>query len=830
MGTTTGNANNLPLSYYRIVPLCQVPLTPGRHTITAVINVAGDSVPTNDTIVRTVNVRFCGGEYIVGSCLGSQYPNLTTLMDTIQHSGVAGAVTFRLCEEVFNEQITLGPIVGTSPTNTVRFTTEAGATTYAKITHNPTNASNYVFAIEGASYVTFDSIYFYANYTTGTGNSIYANVLRIGGSQRINIHDCEIRSKASTASSTNANVILLGDANSYITINNCIIDSGYYGVRSFNNNLSDNITISNNKILHFWYQGVHLRNTDTVSISRDSIASGVAINAKPLTGIYVANSIQASIQRNFVTLTDQRTGGKRGIVVSNCRGTNIDRVTLYNNMITVYGTAAASLVSTGIYIDSLCRNVNVYYNTAAVYAGPTQPNTMAFSCQRSSNIHVLNNIFDNRSQGYAYYVAIDTCIASSNFNVYYSNAVPHPTTGARKFAKWGANEPVCLDSLRAINGKETNSIEEYPYYVYYPTNLKLKLAQFSDKAQYNPDVITDVFGITRPQIPTPTIGAHEFIRCSHDVSVAELLSPVMPAITTGNNPEVLNIETDSILVHVRFYNNGESPETNVTWSAYFANVSPTISSEVRTIRNMPIGRLIEDSVKVPSPLGILDTHYMVVECNLSTASSDCDMVNNFDTAQFFIYPAYDLQLVSVAVDSTVDEKHCRMYQVPLRYTLKNAGKKDFPGDFAFTLGYDYYCHQPSTQSFPNFPGSDNTDVHTFGSGNDLPVGTNRDVLLSVPNQPNLYPTGYIGDITVRLRGFVHHEFDVKYHNDTTNYINITSNHTPEMPIAHDTMVDYGTYGNLYATQNANRTIRWHRDTTSGNFFYTGNNNYTRSTH
>ena len=827
---TTGNANNLPLSYYRIVPLCQVPLTPGRHTITAVINVAGDSVPTNDTIVRTVNVRFCGGEYIVGSCLGSQYPNLTTLMDTIQHSGVAGAVTFRLCEEVFNEQITLGPIVGTSPTNTVRFTTEAGATTYAKITHNPTNASNYVFAIEGASYVTFDSLYFYANYTTGTGNSIYANVLRIGGSQRINIHDCEIRSKASTASSTNANVILLGDANSYITINNCIIDSGYYGVRSFNNNLSDNITISNNKILHFWYQGVHLRNTDTVSISRDSIASGVAINAKPLTGIYVANSIQASIQRNFVTLTDQRTGGKRGIVVSNCRGTNIDRVTLYNNMITVYGTAAASLVSTGIYIDSLCRNVNVYYNTAAVYAGPTQPNTMAFSCQRSSNIHVLNNIFDNRSQGYAYYVAIDTCIASSNFNVYYSNAVPHPTTGARKFAKWGANEPVCLDSLRAINGKETNSIEEYPYYVYYPTNLKLKLAQFSDKAQYNPDVITDVFGITRPQIPTPTIGAHEFIRCSHDVSVAELLSPVMPAITTGNNPEVLNIETDSILVHVRFYNNGESPETNVTWSAYFANVSPTISSEVRTIRNMPIGRLIEDSVKVPSPLGILDTHYMVVECNLSTASSDCDMINNFDTAQFFIYPAYDLQLVSVAVDSTVDEKHCRMYQVPLRYTLKNAGKKDFPGDFAFTLGYDYYCHQPSTQSFPNFPGSDNTDVHTFGSGNDLPVGTNRDVLLSVPNQPNLYPTGYIGDITVRLRGFVHHEFDVKYHNDTTNYINITSNHTPEMPIAHDTMVDYGTYGNLYATQNANRTIRWHRDTTSGDFFYNGNNNYNRSTH
>ena len=44
------------------------------------------------------------------------------------------------------------------------------------------------------------------------------------------------------------------------------------------------------------------------------------------------------------------------------------------------------------------------------------------------------------------------------------------------------------------------------------------------------------------------------------------------------------------------------------------------------------------------------------------------------------------------------------------------------------------------------------------------------------------------------------------------------------------MVDYGTYANLYATQNASRTIRWHNDTLGDGFYYNGNNQYARSTH
>ena len=829
-GQTDGSANNLPLGYEREVHLLRAHMTPGRHTITAVIHIPGDTIVSNDTIRRTVNVRFCGGNYIVGSCSGSDYPTLTAAIDTLTNAGVAGAVVFDLCNQTFEEQINIGNIVGVNDSNTVTFQTIPGSAAQAMIYHTPTNASNHVVWLNNTNHITFRNIYFYANYNTGNNNNIFANVMKIDGSTNIHITGSTIRSKATANSSTNANLVLLGDENHHITIDSCILDSGYYAIRTVDNNFSEWVNINENIITNFWFQGIHIRNTDTLTIFHDSIRSSSPLPSKPLTGIYVANGKRVSIQRNSIYLLDTKTGGKRGIAVSNCKGTNIDRVAIYNNMISLYGSAVASLSSSGIWVDSLSKYVNVYFNTASLYAGDNQPNTRVFSCQNSSNVHVLNNIFNNRSRGYAYYVAIDTCVVNSNFNVYYSNAEPHPTTGNRNFAYWGGNICVNLDSLRLVNNRETNSKEEFPFF----TNdycLSLTTAQFAGFAQYNPDVTTDVFGKIRPQIPAPTIGAYEFHRLNHNLVVVDITEPQMPAVTTGANPTVYNIESDSVMVKARFYNNGEAPETNVTWYAYLKNVSPQQRSVTRRIPRLPLNTLYEDSVKVPSPLGVIDTQYMVVTIQLDSTIQDAYPENNTTDTAFFLYPAYDLQLVSVALDSTVDPLHCRMYQVPLKYTIRNVGKKDFPAAFQFTLGYDYYAQQSGSQvlpSFPNIPGTNSADLRNFSS--DLPVGNTRDIVNSPSVQPNLFPTGYIGDLTIKLRGFIHHENDLKPLTDTTNYINITSNHTPEMPIPHDTMVDYGTYANFWATQNAFRPIRWHRDTVSGNFFYNGNNNYGRSTH
>lgn len=834
---TSGSANNLPLGYSRTLPLLSTHLTPGRHSITGVVLVPGDTITSNDTISRTFNVRFCGGTYLIGSCSGSDYPTLTAAVDTLMNAGVQGNVTFDLCPQNYNEQIILGHVAGADRNNKVTFRTRPGSAQMAKITRTPSNSStNYVIDLNAANYVTFDSIYFYSHYTTGSGNNIYANVASVTGSNNVAFRNCVFRSMKTTASSTNANIMFLGSENHYITLDHCVLDSGYYSIRSLNNVSSDNINITNCDITNFWFQGIYLRNTDTITITDDSIAAGCLVAGKPLTGIYLANIRHANVQRNFILLMDNATGGKRGIVANNCRGTNLDRVAIYNNMISLKGTAVASLSSSGIWVDSLSKYVNVYYNSARLYAGANQAATRTFSVQNSSSIFVMNNIFDNESKGYAAYIAIDTCVSTFNYNNFWSNCEPNANTGARKFVKFGTPDYPNLDSLRLGTNTNINSFELDPLFNS-ERDLRLRIGILADRAQYNPDVTTDVFRNIRPQIPQPTIGCYEFnsIRMVHDVAVATVVDPYVPAVTTGSNAQVNNIETDPITVRATFFNNGTSNiEAGCTWYAYIADVSPAVISETRTLPALGHNATVLDSVTLDSPLGVVDTQRIVVVINIGPGVTDAHPENNVDTAEAFIYPAYNLQLMSAVLDSSVDARHCRMYDPAIRYTLKNVGFKDFPGDFNFELGYDYFVQNPSGVSFPNMPAFHNGGPYNFGAV--LPVGITREIIINPADRPDLYPYNYPDDVTIRFRGWVNYEHDVKPANDTTNYINIVSNHTPNTPIVHDTAVDYGSYGNLYATQtdgatnNKHFVLHWTRDSINVSDFYNGGNNYNRSTH
>lgn len=850
--STTGNANNLAMGYSRTVPLMSQALTPGRHTVTAVVRVTGDNVTANDTIRRTFNVRFCTGSYTIGSGSGMNYPSMTVALDTLQNAGVAGNVTFLLNGQTFNQQLNLGAIDGTSNTSRVVFTTNPAATSRAKITFNPTQAANYVMALNGPSYVTFRDIDFYAGYT-GTGTSAYANVLRLANTDNVKFANCTIRSKASkatngniTATSTNANLVLIDNANTYLTIDSCVLDSGYYAIRTVSTNTnSSQLRFSENTISNFLFQGIYLRNCDTVYIEHDSITSGTAIAGKAMTGILVANGRNISVKRNFVLLMDNATGGKRGIELRNIKGTNIDRSVVYNNMVSLKGTAVASLSSSGIWIDSTSKYMNVYFNSVRLYAGATQAATRAFSVSKSSQIHVMNNVFDNESKGYAYYVDVDTNLAISNYNAYWSNAEA-AANGSRKFVHWGnvtaTADRTCLDSLRVYNHQDVNSKEEQVYFVS-DRDLSLALAQFSGLGQYNPDVMVDIFNTTRNQIPPPTIGCHEFYTRSCNLTVAAILEPHWPTSITGNNAEVLNIETDSILVRVQLYNNGSSPLRNVTWHAYMAGTNPLVRSYSRTIRTLPVRTMVEDSLRLASPLGIQDSQWCVVVADVDTTGAmvDDDPTDNIDSAHFFIYPAYDLKVVSITITDN-DPAGCRLFNVPINYTIKNEGKKDFPADFTFQLGYDFYVpNMPTGFDTPtdpanNYPGMGISPSETFGTV--LPVGTDLPLTINAQYWPNMYPTNFRGDLRgtnqVKLRGWVTYENDIKPLNDTTNYINVVAKHTPPMPVGNDTMIDYGSYGVLTAMDSdgvdltSHNVIRWCRDSTSGETFYNGTNNYNRS--
>lgn len=830
--TVSGTAGNLTTGHRLVVPMVSTHLVPGRHRIRAAISVVGDTVPSNDTIDRIFNVRFCTGTYTIGSAAGNDYSTLQLALDTLHNAGVAGAITFRLQGGTYSGQYEIGNVYGTTYTRTVRFA-PAFEASEVKITHAPTQASNYVLRLNGAANIIFDSIYFYGTYTNTSGNA-YSNVIRVDNSENITFRNSTIRTRSRAAFTNTSNLVVIGDGNEYITIDHCLLDSGYYQVTTFGGGTTTghHLTVNNSDLLNFHYRAIDVRNIDSIQVQSDSITSQMTVANKPLMGIRVANARNVAIKKNFILLMDNFSGGKSGIQLYRCKGTNVDRVTVYNNMISLKGTGVGgSLVSSGILIDSLSTYVSVYFNSVRVYAGTRQLNTKAFTVERSSKVFPLNNIFVNESQGYASYVGADTCIQLSNYNVYWSNS---DTSITRKFCYWGKECPT-FDSLRTVansgsgNGNETNSMEDRPIFEG-ERDLRMHLAAYSGLAQYNSDVTDDIFDSIRPQIPTPTIGCHEFTRLMHNIAIAEIVEPIMPSITTGNNAEVFNIETDSIMVRVKLYNNGMAPEFNVHWYAILDETNPQVRSVDRHV-NLPLRTMVEDSVKLFSPLGVVDSQRVIVFLVLEDGA-DANPLDNVDTADLFIYPAYDLKVTGVAYAPT-DPPGCRMNQVPITYTLQNMGKKPFPGNFYFNLGYFAYCHTPSglDNVIPNLPAT-NEETVSFGDGNDLPEGTTRDVTLSAPYQPNLFPTGQLQDITVRLRGWVTYEHDVKPLNDTSNYINIPSYHTPEAPIPHDTVVDYGTFANLFATQNATRPISWGRDSSGVYFFQLQNTTgqYARSTH
>ncbi len=811
---TTAGILNLPLGYSVDVPLFSQYLSPGRHTIAASLFVPGDTTLNNNSISRTFNVRFCAGTYTVGTAAGSDFTTMTATLDTLHNAGVAGPVVFSLAPETFTSQLTFGNVEGLDSVNTLTFETQPGNNTQARIVHTPTTAANYVATLNGVHHVLFRNIEFYANYTTGSGNNIFANVLKIDAGDHITFDSCTIRSKKTTASTTNANLVLIGDGIRDLTITNSTLDSGYYAIRTVGATTGSNFTFTNNAVKGFWFQGFNIRNIDNVTINANDIKAGVTVNGKPFTGISVANANGLSVQRNSIYLTDNATGGKRGIQIAGCTGTNLNRVTVYNNMISLYGSGVASLPSAGIWVDSLSRYVSVYFNTVRLYAGANANATRAFSVQLSSNVHVLNNIFSNFSQGYAYYVASDTNVANSDYNVYFTNAIPNANTGVRRYVHWVADSST-IESLRAVNGKDLFSIDEEPYF-YDEYDLRLRIAQFSGLAQYNPDVPVDIFGETRIQ-PNPTIGAFELARAEHNISIARIILPEMPA----NANDVRNIETDSIDVLVEFYNNGSAYETDCSW---FCQLLGTAVVSPRRLLDLPVRTAVLDSVRIPSPLGIQDTQIVKVFLSMPNGVVDTNMDDNELSKSFFIHPAFDLA-ATVATITNNTPAGCRLHDVPVTITLRNAGKKDFPGNASIDIGVEYYVSNPANISLPNMPGLI-TEMITLGS--DLPVGTTRDVTFSPANYANLYPVGYNGDITVRLRGFYNYDHDIKYANDTTPWINVQSNHTPPAPEGVDTTIPYGVYTQVHATQVQSRVIRWHRDSNDV-FFFNGNNNYSRST-
>ena len=794
------------------VPFTMQPMTPGRHLITVVVNATGDLIPTNDTIQMVAQVRFCGGDYTIGST--GTYATILEAIDTLNSVGVAGPVRFLVEPDTYEGQVQLARIEGASAQNTITFRSSTGVASDVLITAAPTNANNYVVKLaDSAAHIRFEYV---TMKSTATGN--FNNVVSVANASNIRFEGATLRVK-NTADNANASCVALGSGVNGLYFTGCLLDSGYYSIKStgVSAGSSRQVQFDSCRLTNFTTKGVDLSGVYQFTIERCTVRSGMSVARRPLTGISVANSVGALvISKNNVVLSDLQNGGKTGILLKSCRGASqsLDKVLLHNNMVSVSGSGnvgastGSTVVSTCITIDDAStdssRFIEVYFNTLRLATSDNRNTTAAFMAGATArDLYVSNNIFSNFTGGYAYFVTPGATVVISDYNNYYSNT----TTATTRLAYWNG-EANSLVALRLANQTDASSHNLQPYFVS-ADDLHMTTSNLSGLAHYNLDIPEDIDGTTRTQIPPPTIGAHEYPMPAHDVSVAAISHPVL----TDNI-----VEGDTIMVVASFYNNGSSSERNVTWYADVTGVTGAVSP-TETVTVIPTQGMVTDTTYIIMPIGVIDTQTVVVHLSLP---GDLNPDNNEASSRFYVYPAFNIQAYMASVSQGSPATGCNLQNATITLTLKNTGRKPITPSMQLTIGYQVIMNTPGV-TVPNLPIWHEEYINLPTA---LPVSGSQSVSFATP--ANLYPTGLESNISVKYRAWVHYEYDLVPSNDTTVYISKQSNYNPQPPAGVDLHIPYATTDVLWASQVNQFPISWYRDSTQSPFY--NPTTYTNSTH
>ncbi len=804
-------------------------MTPGRHTVRVIVSAPGDNISSNDTIVRSFMVRFCNGSYTIAPT-GGDYQSFGEAIDTLNIVGIQGPVVFNVAPGTYNEQVVLNNIPGSSAEHTIGF---IGTGDSVLLTAATTQDLNYVMLLDSASYVTLSKFRIEARPTASGNAGNYGNALVMQKGSHITIDSLTVRVKGSLNNVNGSCVVLMGDISNLVFTNN-VCDSGYYSLRSMGTLLNYNdMTITGNVFGNFWYQGINLRGVNNLMVNSNEVKSGIIasnVTGRGLTGIYLAQTSGVfSLQKNKIYLIDGKNGGKRGIQLENvnCIASNPGLVS--NNMISCSGTGTAGLTPqkpSGIWIDSSSSYLNVYFNTIRVYCGNItgaySENSYSFYAGPTiSHVQVMNNIFSNFSKGYAYYVSENNTISISNYNAYY--------TESTRPLQW---KLLCNDlaALQNSNSDDGNSVFSEPYFVS-DHDLHLVMTNYAGIAQYNADVPDDIDNVVRQQVPGPTIGAHEMSVVTHDIAVVRIIEPLMPANLNFNPPNNMppHIESDTVRVVAQFYNNGLAPESNVTWYAYLEGHEAATRTVTRNLGNFAPGQTKIDSVMMPTTLGIKDSNIIHV---VAVLAGDNEPANNDRTGDMYLAPAFNLAASRMSTDHT----GCNMENTIVRIHVKNEGFKDVPAGTTFKIGFHPEITSPANLTISTMP--DTVEENTT-LANPLLMGQTATINFSQP--ANFYPTNQSVDIKFRLMGWVNYLYDITQTNDSTSKTQASQSpiidafFSPTPPVGYDTIMPYGTWGAVRASQENSIPIRWYRDTTSTFFFPASNQvtvntaNYNRST-
>ncbi len=434
------------------------------------------------------------GTKTVGS--GGNYTTFAQALDSLAILGIGGPATLSLLNGDHPGHLTVLPVAGASPTDTLVIQSQSGAAS-ASISYTAADNSaneNFVIRLYGADYVTIKDLTLNAN--GGTNNAAIAIRLR-EGADNVNILNNVLNGYATTSSSYNLALIYSGGSlgDNRVIVGNTFNNGGHgvYLNTNVSNILSTGTRITNNNFTYQGYRAVYLEDHDAPVVSGNTISTSASASTS-YTGIYLAYTDNAlRIEQNTI---DAVNGGY-GIYFNYCDGAGGAQGLTANNSIHVGGTSTSASTS-GIYLNSSTFQ-DIYHNSVNMTTPSTA--TRAISAINGNNADVRNNIFANSGGGYAFYVNIASAIATTDYNDLYT---PGNYIGA-----WGGDsfKKRDLASWQAASGAN-NSVFINPAFTS-DTNLLPRALQLDSLGTGLSAVTVDIDSTVR-HATKPDMGAYEY--------------------------------------------------------------------------------------------------------------------------------------------------------------------------------------------------------------------------------------------------------------------------------------------------------------------------------
>ena len=374
-------------------------------------NPNGTTDPTsfNDTVIEVKQPSLSGNFTI--DPLGSGSFNYLTLSDAVNDLnsfGVCGPVTFAVAGGTYSEQMTLGPIVGTSATNTITFEADTAGVI---VEYGPSSTSdNWVLSMQGTQWVTIDGFTF--QHSSG-GSASYRTLVDFnGGSSNNTLMNNTFNYYNTTSSSSYLRgwSTTSGGNNYNHFMDNQFNSSGYYGFYFYGSSSSRNVgnEFDRNTWFGGYYYAMYFYYTQDTKFRNNTVMPNGSSSGTSYGPYFYYSYGATEITGNYIDWSYY------GMRLYYCYGDQNNRALVANNKI--HG-GNGTTTAYGAYLY-YCENMDFVHNTIWGESGPSSACYGAYAYYGSGNTFMNNVVYI--PQGSSSYYGI-YCPSSTAYNLDYNN-------------------------------------------------------------------------------------------------------------------------------------------------------------------------------------------------------------------------------------------------------------------------------------------------------------------------------------------------------------------------------------------------------------------------